>query len=81
MAAMNVDMIGAVVGDAVKPRTKKVGRHGRDVDQATLKRLSLAIDPGLHRQLKQAALDNNTTIVELVVDAIDQYLAHREVKQ
>ena len=35
------------------------------------KRLNILIDPELHKKLKMAAVKNDTTIVDLVTDAIE----------
>lgn len=83
MAAMQMDLdqVGAVVGGAMKPKaTGKAGRHGRDVDQAELKRLSLAISPDLHKRLKRMALEKDQTMVEIVEAAVAEYLTRKEAQ-
>ena len=83
MATMEVDLdrVGAVVGGAMKPKaTGKVGRHGRDIDQAQLKRLSLAISADLHKRLKHTSVETGRTMVELVETAVAEYLTRQEAQ-
>ena len=68
-------------GRAMKPKTAgKVGRHGRDVDQAELKRLSLAISADLHKRLKHTSVETGRTMVELVETAVAEYLTKQEAQ-
>ena len=81
MATMDLDRVGAVVGGAMKPKaTGKVGRHGRDIDQAKLKRLSLAISADLHKRLKHTSVETGRTMVELVETAVAEYLTRQEAQ-
>lgn len=73
MASMSVDMVGQVVGQAVK--TGRAGRPNRREEVGELKRLSLMIPPALHKRLKQEALDRDETMVNLAITAIEQLLS------
>ena len=38
------------------------------------KRLSIVLPPGIHRELKRIAAEENTTIKEVVIEAFQQYI-------
>ena len=51
------------------------------VDQAATeekKRLHCFIPAGIHRTMKQMALDDDTDMTVLVVEALENYIAHRQ---
>jgi predicted HicB family RNase H-like nuclease len=55
-------------------RKEKIIASVQKIDEATI-RMNVNIPKELHKKIKQKALDEDTTITELVIKAMNEYLS------
>jgi predicted HicB family RNase H-like nuclease len=55
-------------------RKEKIIDSVQKIDEATI-RMNVNIPKELHKKIKQKALDEDTTITELVIKAMNEYLS------